>query len=110
MARLKHLNFPISRFDGTGLSSKAVFREKLLAEKERLFTEKFGRLTALRVLAPPEGRSWMLTDVANAAKKDPKLAHFLLCTTAVIARAWRFAFLRNVLHGIDVVLSRLHKQ
>ena len=106
--RLRHLPFPISMFDTEGISSNAAFRDKLIAEQERMFSEKFGSLTARRVLYPPEGRPWIMPAVADAAQKDPQLAHFLLCASSVISHLWKSTVLRSLLHGIDLLLSRLH--
>lgn len=107
-ARLRHLPFPISIFDTDGISSNAAFKERLIAEQERMFSEKFGHLTANMALHPSEGRPWILPDVVNAAKKDPKLAHFLLSLSSVVSHLWKVGFFRLLLHGMDVLFSRLH--
>ena len=108
-ARLRHLPLTVSRFYGGGVSSDPAFSGKKRAERFRMFSEKFGQLTAHRVLFPPEGRAWILPDVAEAAKKDPQLAHFLLCSSFVVAHLWKIRILSIILHGIDWLLSRLRR-
>ena len=108
-ARLRHLPFPVSRFHQDGMSSDDKYSARLISEKERMFSERFGILTARRVLFPPEGRAWILPEVAEASKKDARLAHFLLCSSLAISRVWHYKIARLLLSRLDVALSKLNK-
>ena len=95
--RFQDTDVLVARFRTDGISKSFASRTLHFDERERMLAPVFGPDIARWSTHPPEGRRWIRSQDAEAAKQDPALADCLRRSSALVVRLWRFAPVRFLL-------------
>ena len=107
--RFRDSDVLVARFRTDGVSKSFASRSLHFDERERMLAPVFGPDIAHWSTHPSEGRRWIKSDVAEAAKRDAAFADCLRRTSTAVYRLWRFAPTRWLLKAVRGAASAVKR-